>query len=275
MLFRSGPNSRPGDYTGNWGTYEKTAKIPQAVWGGTDTMALAVTNPGPAGANFGVGANSGCKVAVEGCTESTAVNYDSKATLNSYTWCIPKKSGCMMPTDENAAASFVNPSGADGLNANFDIMATVHDKDKCVAARYGCNLNTPQTVTGQSGTMTPIYYDPTTNVNSNCYYPLAGCLNKYAENYNCLSYASTTRCYANAENSPTVHVNLLCRWAADSKTKPPSPPMPAIPPGLDNNPNVLVEYVVKIEIVISATLESFTQDKQDKEIGRASCRERV
>lgn len=261
-----GSNSRPGDYTGNWGTYETTAKIPQAVWAGADGMAPAVANPGPAGANFGVGANSGCIVAVEGCMDPTAVNYDSKATLNSYTWCIPKKSGCMMPTDENAAASFVNPSGADGLNGAFDILATVHDKSKCVTARYGCNINTPQVVPGQLGTMTPIYYDPTTTVNSACYYPLAGCLNKYAKNYNCLSYASTTRCYGNAQNSPTIHVPLLCRFASDDLSAPPSPPMPAIPAGYENNPNVKVEYVVKVEIVISATLESFTKDKQDKAV---------
>merc|ERR1711988_1725333 len=44
----------------------------------------AVTNYNSAANN-----NTGCIVAVEGCMDSTAVNYDSNATINSYTWCVP------------------------------------------------------------------------------------------------------------------------------------------------------------------------------------------
>jgi hypothetical protein len=256
-------NFRPGDLTGEWGANWRGGKVPQVVYAGTDGGALAVTNPGPTGANFGVGANSGCIVAIEGCTDASAVNYDKNANINSHTWCIPKKEGCMMPTDENAASTFVNPSGADGLNGAFNILTTVHNKQACVTARYGCSLNTPQAVPGTVGTLTPIYYDPTTTVNSACYYDIAGCLNKYAVNYGCQSYSSTSRCYGSAESWPTRHQPLICKYASDSLTSPPAPPSPSIPQGFENNPSVLIEYVVVVEIIISATLESFTQDKQD------------
>merc|ERR1712216_791446 len=60
--------------------------------------------------NFDPSANVlfGCELTVEGCMDSTAVNYDSYATINSNTWCIPVKTGCMMPSTPYASPNWAS-----------------------------------------------------------------------------------------------------------------------------------------------------------------------
>ena len=69
-----------------------------------------------------------CVVAIEGCMDSNAPNYDPKATVNTNTWCIPAVTGCMMPATGNAGAG--NYQGAadhshQGLALNFNPAATI------------------------------------------------------------------------------------------------------------------------------------------------------
>ena len=58
----------------------------------------------------------GCQVIVEGCMNSSAINYDPEANTNTGTWCVPMVRGCMMPQA-----------------INFDSSATFNDVATCIA----------------------------------------------------------------------------------------------------------------------------------------------
>merc|ERR1719440_1814288 len=74
--------------------------------------------------------NEGCVVAIEGCMDPTAVNYDSAATVNSLTWCVPLVVGCMMPPEiPNGPYSSYDLS-----TSEFDFTATKHDGAQCLSA---------------------------------------------------------------------------------------------------------------------------------------------
>ena len=62
---------------------------------------------------------AGCTPAIEGCTDPTALNYDALANVNSHTWCVPRRGGCMLPADGAAGAAYENPSphGREGHGA--------------------------------------------------------------------------------------------------------------------------------------------------------------
>ena len=94
---------------------------------------LAVTN-------YNASANvlDGCELAIDGCQDPLAINYDPHATVNERSWCIPKVDGCMMPPDSGASVTYLNPSGhlRQGLAANYDAAATWHVRAptcRCVA----------------------------------------------------------------------------------------------------------------------------------------------
>jgi len=87
-----------------------------------------------------------CVVAVEGCMDPTAVNYDSRATTDNGNWCIAKIEGCMAPT--NVANS--RPDATVNVNcigtalgctspaaANFNPKASQTD-GSCIRSVVGC-----------------------------------------------------------------------------------------------------------------------------------------
>jgi hypothetical protein len=191
---------------------------------------------GPAVISTAPGANvigpGSCTVAIEGCMDSTAVNYDPLATINSYTWCVPLVSGCMMPDVATAkTGSYSNPQATmasntlvipggvvDGLSHYYYANVTKHVDKECKILRYGCTdwmfLN----------------YDSLATVQTYCYPKVLGCLNRMAFNYGCINrrdyYAP---CTLPETERVTVHKALLCRFSYPPPT-PPSPPPPPAPP---------------------------------------------
>lgn len=172
---------------------------------------------GPAVLNHQPGANvlSGCVIAVEGCMDSNAVNYESMSTINSGTWCIPMVKGCMMPSMRTAPSSFNTPAKnrRDGLAINFDPAASVHDPRSCVIERIGCMDPTMNN------------YDPHATVRDACYSELEGCLNPLAKNFRC-----ATRQFEPCENLIQLHSRAVCQWDV-APPAPPGPPPPPLPPG--------------------------------------------
>lgn len=199
--------------------------------------------------------NVGCVVAVEGCMDPTAVNYDQYATTQANTWCVPAVVGCMMPDVASANAAFSAPDGIDGLNGNFSIFATIHDPDACVIARFGCNADA-QTYPGYVDPIRAINYDPRVTVNSACYWPKSGCLNPNAVNFRCDSDEATEPCTGDnaLEDAVTQHVKYICKY---SNT--PSPPAPSPPPFPENLPSdATVEYLVTTVVVFGGTIDYWT-----------------
>jgi len=198
-------------------------KVAETVYGG-----VAVTN-------FEAGANvlSGCIVAVEGCMDNLAANYDPNATINSATWCIPRVVGCMMPNVAHAPASFAptsttNTAAAsaiaaaiagslkDGLAGNFNPAASVHDPALCTIERHGCMDSTMNN------------YDALATVAGACYPKLEGCLNPAAKNLYCTS-RQYTACPELA-GVTQLHARAICQFD-DAPPMPPGAPPPPLPPG--------------------------------------------
>jgi hypothetical protein len=171
--------------------------------------------------------NQGCIVAIEGCMDSSARNYDPHATVNSHSWCVPRVVGCMVPDEANAASSYSNPQNVsvyphliphkpDEPTTSFLPSVTQHDPSLCGAARYGC------TVPGN------LNFDPLATVNTTCYQVRYGCLNPSAINFGCPSTDSHTNCTLPEAERVTVHYSFLCLWSI--ALSPPSPPPPPTPP---------------------------------------------
>jgi len=164
-----------------------------------------------------------CTVAIEGCMEASAVNYDPHATVQSSTWCVPKVVGCMDP----AALSF-NPS------------ATVHNKADCTW-RYACpevSWKTDEFIT------IPKTSEYNSHMQGGAKYPdkfcwlnaKPGCLDPYAKNYGCSSYGETpcvdSGAYlaspsqdvytkwsiAMSNEGVTFHMPPTCYYGGDKKT---------------------------------------------------------
>lgn len=115
-----------------------------------------------------------CTVAIEGCMDSNAANYDPVATINSKTWCVPKVEGCMDP---------------DALN--FSPLATIHIKTMCewkrsCAAGVEFNAELVQPKASVFNTATPKF--PQTLCWDTA---IGGCLDPYALNYGCEYYGVT------------------------------------------------------------------------------------
>jgi len=138
----------------------------------------------------------GCIVAIEGCMDSSAVNYDKWATVNGNTWCIPSVSGCMMPSWQQASynlyGSGQHPHFRDGGAANYNPAATVHDKALCLVERWGCMDSHA------------FNYDPYATYNAWCYPTIDGCFDNSATNYNC-----TAQGYDDTSTSPSAFVFYL------------------------------------------------------------------
>jgi len=161
--------------------------------------------------------NQGCEVAVEGCMDSTAVNYYSKATINSQSWCIPPVTGCMMPAADYASPGKYENSGVhqrQALSIDFDPTATV--PGECTVYYKGC-MNSNAT-----------NYDEFATVPDDCYFPRYGCLDTTALNYGCLEGGITTCEHDTlpAEEQITINVPGICSY---NFPEPPSPPPPKFP----------------------------------------------
>jgi len=192
----------------------------------------------------------GCVVAVEGCMDSSAVNYDPKATVNTGTWCVPLVRGCMMPSQATLSFNTASMTGRahalDGGAYNFNPLATLNDKSSCVLYRVGCTNSTA------------VNYDPkATEDDASCFYNVtkAACLNRFALNFNCSSldsYAPCTDTITDRFAVPTVHDPDRCHFVYS----PPPIPSPSIPPG------VAVVTVVQVQLTAAGTVSDYTEDKQ-------------
>ena len=216
---------------------------------------------GPVVINYNPLANvlSSCTVAIEGCMDPTAVNYDPDANVNSGSWCIPKVPGCMMPAAENSIG-FLNPSASqvDGLNAVFSSAVTLHDTTLCVVTRTGCKEE-PYIPFGQTAAVAAFNYDESVTVSdeSACYFPRTGCLNRAALNYMCASRDAKAICY---DASVTVHNAAMCVYAWEEfLSAPPSPPPPSSP--ADVEMAAVTVYRTVVEFQAEGSVEDYTPEK--------------
>merc|ERR1719327_432451 len=150
--------------------------------------------------------------------EPTAVNYYSKATINSHSWCIEPVEGCMMPPAASASAGYDNPSAhqRQALSIDFNPAATVPGS---------CTLN----------------YDEHATVPADCYFTRSGCLDSTAINYGCTS-GGIEKCNMDlpSQEQITVHVEGLCSY---QYPEPPSPPPPKFP----SDTETATQFETKIE----------------------------
>ena len=70
---------------------------------------------------------AGCVLAIEGCMDPTALNYDPDATVDSGDWCVPIVHGCMLPSWGGDALADGDGGGQSHLALNYDPSATVHN----------------------------------------------------------------------------------------------------------------------------------------------------
>lgn len=263
----------PGYKSGFYGGARTNQGQVQEAWFANDMIRFAaVTNYDPTANVLG-----GCIVAIEGCMDPTAANYESYATKQSSTWCIPVKVGCMMPNGASAGASYTPSKGKsgylggnwkDGLAANFDPSASVHNPSACIRERIGCMSTTIEIERqGEFKSFATLNYDPLATVAGDCYADLQGCLNPIAKNYGCPDLydaqgnAVYTKCVDGA-GLPNAgvhdHVGLLCNW----EEQPPAPPAPP-PPPLEAGKKVLRVPKTIIGMVAKGSVEDFGETALD------------
>ena len=209
--------------------------------------------------NYDPLANSmaGCVLAVEGCMDSTALNFDHDANVNHNTWCVPVVKGCMMPATTDPNLNYLNSGNRihyrDGLAINYEATATVDTGvTGCIAQRYGCMSSSA------------VNYDLHATVNYGCYEYLEGCLNSYALNYNCsgrdndagvANYQSCTltSTYDRRETvAASVHAKEACNWIVAPPSPPPMPPSPPGPPGSSTLFKVKIQVQLGVELAVCA-----------------------
>jgi len=273
----------PAYKSGFYGFQSAYRQIP-AFSGGIRYESGPLGYNGPAVTNYNSMANwnEGCIVAVEGCMDPTAVNYDPQATVNSYTWCLPPIPGCMYP---DVSFGFVNPQpapyypmlspngGSNGPNLKYSIFITQHVPSSCTRLRYGCMNQTLET--GSSlGSQRPINFDDYANSHTVCFSKAVGCLNPVAVNFGCSDSTSRVPCLTPPTGAGGVlvasevtvagvvntHSRFLCKWS--NEPAPPTPPPPSLPEG----GNFDVVYDVKLRMQMEADLASLSA-QQDILIG--------
>lgn len=208
--------------------------------------------------------NEGCVVAIEGCMDPTAVNYDSAATVNSLTWCVPLVVGCMMPPEiPNGPYSSYDLS-----TSEFDFTATKHDGAQCLSAvpvsKYHRSGKVPAARVGCT-TEGAMNYDPTATMSgtskyTQCYIcdgsieECTGCLNPSAVNFGCTEYQDGTDGCVKA--NVLIHSAQICKYAGEPAVgtpSPPSPPPPSRPSGGGFAEVVL--YVFTLSFSAAGTVE--------------------
>jgi len=160
----------------------------------------------------------GCQVIVEGCLNSSAINYDPEANTNTGTWCVPMVRGCMMPQA-----------------INFDPSATVNDLATCIAPVHGCMSSRA------------INYNPLATKNSSrspCFEATTGCLNPLALNFNCSVWRDQYTPCTESIPRPTAHVEYICNY----QVAPPPAPLPHLPPGTMAPLYLTYEFVTEGEV---------------------------
>ena len=136
----------------------------------------------------------GCVIAVEGCMDVNAANFDPNATINQGSWCVPRVTGCLDP-----------------LAFNYNPFATVDNVSACVTMRRGCT------------SPTALNFDVSARHHGYCYERVQGCLDPAAFNYRCgyggselLSPCAMDSSHADlagartATSMVTVHQPLVC-----------------------------------------------------------------
>jgi hypothetical protein len=181
----------PGQYSGvdpRTPGFESTFHDdPGRTDGGGGRVVLAGNRRYPAMTTYNEAANvmSGCVVAIEGCMDSTAANYDPLATVSTLSWCVPSVRGCMDP-----------------LAYNYSPMTTIHNQTLC-SYQGGCMDRSA------------INYDPKASAAGPCYFFRSGCLDPAALNFRCSAYALTP-CSVAPALSVTVHSAVVCTMSAAS-----------------------------------------------------------
>jgi len=186
----------------------------------------------------------GCVVTIEGCMDSTAVNYDPAANTDSNTWCVPAVSGCMMPDPASSSSQAMSTSRMhmkDGGSGNFMASATVNTASACTAGRYGC------TTTGS------INYDAYATIDDgSCLASTNGCLDRSALNFGCSDRSLITQCWSNGMSTETprvtVHFEDFCLYVVS----PPPPPVTAVPADQQDR------SVVKWDMMATGTVSDIT-----------------
>jgi hypothetical protein len=221
--FEGVPTDSPGYNNGKFAFQNVGTQYYPKGSGIVPFQANSVTNY-----NSEANANTGCVVAVEGCMDSTAVNYNALATVNSNSWCIPKVVGCMDPAA-----------------ANYAPAATVNSATDCIAARPGCQ------------DPTALNYDSKATVSKGiaCYLATKGCLNPSAKNAYCPNYLDESPCTPASASNPsgvTDHKSYECRFE-DFPPAPPAPPSPRFPPVEEG---IKQTYKLKLKITIEGVCPS-------------------
>jgi hypothetical protein len=141
----------------------------------------------------------GCVIAVEGCMDVNAANFDPNATINQGSWCVPRVTGCLDP-----------------LAFNYNPFATVDNVSACVTMRRGCT------------SPTALNFDVSARHPGVCYERVQGCLDPAAFNYRCGSNGATmpTPCAMDSSHSiiggptasgvVTVHAASVCNYFTSS-----------------------------------------------------------
>jgi len=195
----------------------------------------------------------GCTVAIEGCMDPFAVNYEPYATVNTNSWCIPEVPGCMMPDATNAQKTWAGEHNRQGYAANFEAAATVHKKEKCAVKRVGCMAEF-----AADGSTQNLNYDMYATVPEFCYKKTSGCLDTAALNLGCEEpgiKSCPNGLVDEHADQITVHNNLTCTF---DYSPPPSPPPPLYPPFTvvtTSTFNVLITFKLDIKPDLAA-LES-------------------
>ena len=232
-------STTPGFKSGFYGkAVPNVGQISETEYGGTVVLNYAPT------ANV----LQGCVVAIEGCMDSSAVNYDRAANVQTGSWCIPPVSGCMMPTAEAAGLAFNPPAGKtrDGLSMIYSPSATVHDASMCGGlVRIGCMR---PNITVDGVVRRSLNYDPHANIEADCYPELEGCLNPTASNFGCTSQMSAPCPSSQVQN----HSRAICVFPMPPMA--PQAPPPPLPPG-----SVFVSMpAVTISFVAAGSPEDYT-----------------
>tara|TARA_R100000231_G_scaffold6283_3_gene9351 strand:- start:5449 stop:7608 length:2160 start_codon:yes stop_codon:yes gene_type:complete len=133
-------------------------------------------------------------LAMFGCTDTTAFNYDSLANIDNG-GCIPVILGCMQPLAFNYNANANVDDGScipfvygctDPTMFNYNSNANTDD-GSCIPYTYGCTDSTA------------LNYNVLANAdNGSCIYPIVGCNDPTAVNYNSMVNTPDSSCYYSA-----------------------------------------------------------------------------
>ena len=141
----------------------------------------------------------GCVIAVEGCMDVNAANFDPNATINQGSWCVPRVAGCLDP-----------------VAFNYNPFATVDNVSACVTMRRGCT------------SPTALNFDVSARHPGYCYERVQGCLDPTALNYRCGTNGATmpSPCAMDSSHSilggftasgvVTVHAASVCNYFTSS-----------------------------------------------------------